>query len=62
VAVFIYREVADPRPPDDHVEAVAGDGAGGCAGGREAGGDRAGEEPARRRSRDGFDRSQLYDD
>jgi len=55
VAVFIFREVADPRPPDDHIENL----------------DEAapGEPDAvptgpkrRRRSRDGFDRAQLYDD
>ena len=57
VAVFIFREVADPRPPDDHVETI------------QILDEAAPAEPARvrngperrRRSRDGFDRSQLYD-
>jgi len=61
LGVFIYREIADPRPPDDRDQdddpaandspdseaAVTGTPA---------------AAPRRRRSRDGFDRSQLYDD
>ena len=53
ICVFVFREISDPRPPDDR--------------------DNAPSEPAddqrptpsagsgKRRSRDGFDRSQLYD-
>jgi len=63
LGVFIYREIADPRPPDDrdqgedpvvdsadHPSSVPSPTAAVPAGQR------------RRRSRDGFDRSQLYDD
>ena len=50
LGVFIYREAADPRPPDDHVDTAPA--------ATSAGDDR----PAKRRSRDGFDRSQLYDE
>jgi cytochrome oxidase assembly protein ShyY1 len=67
LGVFIYREIADPRPPDDRDQ----------PGDREqpdapvASGSPVADAavmaaPAssqrRRRSRDGFDRSQLYDD
>ena len=62
LGVFIYREIADPRPPDDRdepVEPAIGDSpeaaAAGAAGATAVPG-------RRRRSRDGFDRSQLYDD
>jgi cytochrome oxidase assembly protein ShyY1 len=58
LGVFVYREIADPRPPDDRDQLDDPD-AGGPA-------DAAVTAPAgsqrRRRSRDGFDRSQLYDD
>ncbi len=50
IGVFIYREAADPRPPDDHVDAVPAPTAAG------------GGKPAKRAARDGFDRSQLYDE
>ena len=50
IGVFIYREAADPRPPDDHVDAVPAAAAPG------------GGKPAKRAARDGFDRSQLYDE
>jgi cytochrome oxidase assembly protein ShyY1 len=50
IGVFIYREAADPRPPDDHVDAVPAAAAPG------------GGKPVKRAARDGFDRSQLYDE
>jgi len=54
LGVFIFREVADPRPPDDRDQPTGpgpDDSTGATAG-----------HGQRRRSRDGFDRSQLYDD
>ena len=57
LGVFIYREVADPRPPDDR-DQPTGPGPDDSTG---ATGATAGHGQ-RRRSRDGFDRSQLYDD
>jgi len=62
MGVFIYREIADPRPPDDRDQdddPTPGDSTVSDAAaltGTSAGSQR------RRRSRDGFDRSQLYDD
>ncbi len=53
LGVFIYREAADPRPPDDHVDAEP-------SGSETSRGES--RQPAKRRSRDGFDRSQLYDE
>ena len=55
LGVFLYREVRDPRPPtiatpDD--SAAPADAGSRCRPSRSR----------RRRSRDGFDRSQLYDD
>jgi cytochrome oxidase assembly protein ShyY1 len=61
LGVFIYREIADPRPPDERDQpgdSVASDTPDADAAVTAA--------PTgaqwRRRSRDGFDRSQLYDD
>jgi cytochrome oxidase assembly protein ShyY1 len=57
LGVFIYREVADPRPPDDRDELPdpeIGDSPDAATEGTTVG-------KQRRRSRDGFDRSQLYD-
>ena len=52
LGVFVYREVASPRPPDDHIDADAPDpDPTPVAAGRQ-----------RRRRGDGFDRSQLYDE
>ena len=61
LGVFIYREIADPRPPDDRDQPgdpVTSDSpdADAAVTAAPAGAQR------RRRSRDGFDRSQLYDD
>jgi len=92
IGVFIYREVVDPRPPDDREQpAPAGAypaGAGPAGAGPAGAGPAGATDPARtamsakqpgppptappapavpagrerrRRSRDGFDRSQLYD-
>ena len=64
IGVFVFREIADPRPPDDRdtpegaprgESESAADPAVPAAGAPAAGRDR------KRRSRDGFDRSQLYD-
>lgn len=62
IGVFVFREIADPRPPDDRdtPEVVPGAGVVDADPLAEA----ATAPPAvreRRRSRDGFDRSQLYD-
>ena len=72
MGVFIFREAFAPRPPDDRetVPDAEDSGAGTAAFGDEVVADVVTEEAGarrrtgreRRRSRDGFDRSQLYDD
>lgn len=57
LCVFIVREIADPRPPDDHIEPTD-DGSSDPGEQRENSGN---VDKRRRRSKDGFDRSQLYD-
>ena len=60
LVVFIYREIADPRPPDDHVE-PAEKGFPGDQPVRDNQPNSGQADKQRRRSKDGFDRSQLYD-
>jgi cytochrome oxidase assembly protein ShyY1 len=57
LCVFIFREAADPRPPDDRTQPGATD----LTNPSEAGGNSDKVNKRRRRSKDGFDRSQLYD-
>jgi len=57
LCVFIFREAADPRPADDRTEPGDPD----LANPAEVSDNSAMVAKPRRRSKDGFDRSQLYD-